>query len=205
MRGHRARVHLGSRLRTAEALRGGDLNAGPTGRLQRQCPPWHERLGEHFPGKGPHSPSRGRTGGRPMSTTGRDFIVIGESIHATRVLLQKSERISANEEGEEAIVFKDEDGATLHLRIPEEEKLSQPYQEGRIRHVRLAVQVAMAGIEPDCSTALCYLKVLTQRQVKAGAHFLDVNVDEISNKLADQPEGMRWLLRDPGPPGGKPE
>ena len=59
-----------------------------------------------------------------MSTTGRDFIVIGENIHATRVLLQKSERISANEEGEEAIVFKDEDGATLHLRIPEEEKRS---------------------------------------------------------------------------------
>ena len=134
-----------------------------------------------------------------MSTTGRDFIVIGENIHATRVLLQKSERISANEEGEEAIVFKDEDGATLHLRIPEEEKLSQPYQEGRIRHVRLAVQVAMAGIEPDCSTALCYLKVLTQRQVKAGAHFLDVNVDEISNKLADQLEAMRWLVRTLAP------
>jgi 5-methyltetrahydrofolate--homocysteine methyltransferase len=130
---------------------------------------------------------------------GREFVVIGENIHATRVLLQKSERISANEEGEESIVFVDEDGATRHLRIPEEEKLSQPYQEGRIKHVRLAVQVAMAGIEPDCSTALCYLKVLTQRQVKAGAHFLDVNVDEISNKLAGQLEAMRWLVRTLAP------
>ena len=119
-----------------------------------------------------------------MSTTAREFVVIGENIHATRVLLQKSERISANEAGEEGIVFVDEDGVSRHLRIPEAEKLSQPYQEGRIKHVRIAVQVAMAGSEPDCSTAVSYLSTLAQRQVKAGAHFLDVNIDEISNKLA---------------------
>jgi hypothetical protein len=126
---------------------------------------------------------------------GRDFVVIGENIHATRVLLKKSERISADEEGEESIVFVDEDGETRHLRIPEEEKNSQSYQEGRIKHVRLAVQIAMAGVEPDCSTALSYLSTLARRQVKAGAHFLDVNLDEISNKLADQLEAMRWLVR----------
>jgi 5-methyltetrahydrofolate--homocysteine methyltransferase len=126
---------------------------------------------------------------------GREFVVIGENIHATRVLLQKSERIAPNEEGEEGIVFVDEDGATSHLCIPEYEKLSQSYQEGRIKHVRLAVQIAMAGVEPDCSTALSYLSTLARRQVRAGAHFLDVNLDEISNKLADQLEAMRWLVR----------
>jgi 5-methyltetrahydrofolate--homocysteine methyltransferase len=131
--------------------------------------------------------------------TGRDFVVIGENIHTTRVLLQKRERIATNEQGEEGIVFIDEDGATHHLRIPEEEKLSQAYREGRIKHVRLAVQVAMAGTEPDCSTALSYLRMLAERQVKAGAHFLDVNVDEISNKLADQLEAMRWLVRTLAP------
>ena len=134
-----------------------------------------------------------------MSTAAREFVVIGENIHATRVLLRKSERIAANEEGEEAIAFVDEDGATRHLRIPEEEKLSQSYQEGRIKHVRLAVQVAMAGTEPDCSTALSYLRTLAQRQVKAGAHFLDVNLDEISTKLTDQLEAMSWLVRTLAP------
>ena len=129
-----------------------------------------------------------------MSTTGPAFLVIGENIHATRVLLRKSERISANETGEEAIVFVDEDGATRHLRIPEYEKSSQPYQEGRIKHVRLAVQIAMAGTEPGCSTALSYLRTLAQRQVRSGAHFLDVNVDEISTKLEDQLEAMRFLV-----------
>ena len=37
---------------------GGGLDAGRPGRLQRQRPSWHERLGEHFLGTGPHSPSR---------------------------------------------------------------------------------------------------------------------------------------------------
>ncbi len=130
-----------------------------------------------------------------MSTAARDFVVIGENIHATRVLFQKSERIATNEQGEEGIVFIDEDGATRHLCIPEYEKLSQSYQGGRIKHVRLAVQIAMAGVEPDCSTALSYLRMLAERQVKAGAHFLDVNLDEISDKLADQLEAMRWLVK----------
>jgi 5-methyltetrahydrofolate--homocysteine methyltransferase len=134
-----------------------------------------------------------------VSTTARDFVVIGENIHATRVLLRKSERIAPNEQEEESIVFIDGDGATRHLRIPEQEKLSQAYQEGRIKHVRIAVQVAMAGAEPDCSTALSYLSTLAQRQVKAGAHFLDVNVDEISTKLDDQLEAMRWLVRELAP------
>jgi len=125
-----------------------------------------------------------------VSTTGQDFLVIGENIHATRVLLQRSGRIAANEQREEGIVFVDEDGAPRHLRIPEEEKHSQPYQEGRIKHVRLAVQIAMAGAEPESSTARSYLRTLAQRQVKAGAHFLDINVDEISTKLDDQLEAM---------------
>jgi cobalamin-dependent methionine synthase I len=134
-----------------------------------------------------------------VSMAGREFVVIGENIHATRVLLQKSERIAANEQGEEGIVFIDGDGASRHLRIPEEEKHSQPYQEGRIKHVRLAVQIAMAGAEPTARLALSYLSTLAQRQVKAGAHFLDVNVDEISTKLDDQLEAMRWLVRTLAP------
>jgi len=129
-----------------------------------------------------------------VSTTAREFVVIGENIHATRVLLQKSERISANEAGRRESSSSMKTGCSRHLRIPEAEKLSQPYQEGRIKHVRIAVQVAMAGSEPDCSTAVSYLSTLAQRQVKAGAHFLDVNIDEISNKLADQLESMRWLV-----------
>ena len=129
-----------------------------------------------------------------MSTAERDFVVIGENIHATRVLLKKNERIAANEAGEEGIVFVDEHGAKRHLRIPEEEKSAQPYLEGRIKHVKVAVQVAMSGHEPDRSVALSYLSVLAKRQVKAGAHFLDVNLDEFSRKHDEQVAAMRFLV-----------
>ena len=139
-----------------------------------------------------------------MSATGRDFVVIGENIHATRVLLKKSERIAPNEEGEEGIVFVDEDGLTRHLRISEEEKRSQSYQEGRIKHVKLAVHTARTGDEPDRSVALFYLRALAMRQVRAGAHFLDVNVDEISNKPTDRFEAMSWLVRMLAPLVGVP-
>ena len=61
------------------------------------------------------------------------------------------------------------------------------------------MQVAMAGAEPDRSTALSYLRTLAQRQVKAGARFLDVNVDEVSTKLDYQLEAMRWLVRELAP------
>jgi 5-methyltetrahydrofolate--homocysteine methyltransferase len=129
-----------------------------------------------------------------VSSAERDFIVIGENVHASRVLLKKNERIATNEEGEEGIVFVEASGAKCHLRIPAEEKQTQPYQEGRIKHVKIAVQVAMSGPEPDRSVALSYLRTLAERQVEAGAHYLDVNLDEFSSKLDEQIEAMRFLV-----------
>jgi 5-methyltetrahydrofolate--homocysteine methyltransferase len=131
-----------------------------------------------------------------MSTS---FTVIGENIHATRVLLRKNERIAPNEAGEEAIVFTNEDGTTSHLRISEAEKASQAYGDGRVKHVRLAIALAMAADEPDRSVALSYLRTLARRQIRAGAHYLDVNVDEFSNKPAEQLEAMGWLVETLAP------
>jgi 5-methyltetrahydrofolate--homocysteine methyltransferase len=128
-----------------------------------------------------------------VTTTAQDFVVIGENIHATRVLSRKSERISVDEQGAEAIVFTDEAGTTRHLAVSEEEKLTQAHEEGRIKHVRLAVRLAM-GTGPESSTALSYLVALAHRQVKAGAQFLDVNLDEVSNKLAEQLQAMRFVV-----------
>ena len=130
-----------------------------------------------------------------MITSSRDFILVGENIHATRVIMRKGERIAVDDNDDEGIVFVDESGAIRHQRIPDQEKRTQPYQEGRVKHVKVAVEVAMAGDEPDRSVALSYLRTLAQREVKAGAKFLDVNVDEISVKLANQIEAMCWLVR----------
>ena len=129
-----------------------------------------------------------------MSSTDTDFVVIGENIHATRVLMRKNARIVLDDEGAEAISFVEETGESRFLRIPEEEKLTQPYCDGRVKHVKVAVQVAMDGREPDRSVALSYLSMLAQRQVNSGAKFLDVNIDELSNDLDEQVRAMRFLV-----------
>ena len=51
----------------------------------------------------------------------------------------------------------------------------------------------MSGKESS-EEAMTYLKTLAERQVEANATYLDVNVDEISYKLEDQKNAMRWLV-----------
>jgi 5-methyltetrahydrofolate--homocysteine methyltransferase len=42
---------------------------------------------------------------------------------------------------------------------------------------------------------MTYLQALVDRQVKAGADFLDLNVDELSWNQDERKAGMRWLVR----------
>ena len=123
------------------------------------------------------------------------FIIIGENIHTTRVLTRKNPRIISTPDGREGISFTDAAGAVQFLEIPEAAKRSQDYEEGRIKHVKIAVQAAM---DSDCTRAQAgqaYLRHLAQQQEQAGAAFLDVNVDEISIKPANQIAAMVWLAR----------
>jgi cobalamin-dependent methionine synthase I len=134
------------------------------------------------------SPSEQRPSGA------REFFVIGENIHTTRVVMRSSPRLTTDEAGREAVAFTDDAGVTRQLVVPEEEKQTQNYLEGRIKHVRIAVQTAMAGDGPEAETALAYLRRIALDQTEAGAHVLDLNVDEISYRLPEQLEAMRWLV-----------
>ena len=51
----------------------------------------------------------------------------------------------------------------------------------------------MAG-GAEAAEGLRYLQRLAQRQEDAGAHFLDLNVDEISLRPEEQQAAMRWLV-----------
>jgi cobalamin-dependent methionine synthase I len=127
-----------------------------------------------------------------MSVPGR-FVVIGENVHTTRVLRLDAPQIGPDAAGRESILFDDPSGARRALPIPDAEKSSQAYLEGRVKHVRIAVQTAMAG-NGDAEAALAYIDSIVRRQVDAGAHYLDVNVDEVSHRLPEQIETMRWLV-----------
>lgn len=130
-----------------------------------------------------------------MRDAGRGFVVIGENIHTTRVVRRSGPSVEPDEQGREAISFVDAAGARRSLPVSEAERGSAGYQEGRIKHVRLAVLTAMRGDEPDASTALAYLEAMVASQIAAGAHYLDLNVDEVSLDLSEQIAAMRWLVR----------
>ena len=125
----------------------------------------------------------------------KEFVVIGENLHATRVLLRSGKHVVTAPSGEEAIRYTSTSGETRYLVIPEEIKRRQDYQEGRVKHVAVAVRDAMSGAEPAANEGREYLRTLAERQIKTGADFLDINVDEVSLRHHEQVAAMCWLVR----------
>jgi 5-methyltetrahydrofolate--homocysteine methyltransferase len=130
-----------------------------------------------------------------LHTLNKDFCVIGENIHTTRVVLRQGKLVTTLPAGEEAVRYSTSAGETRYLVIPEDVKARQDYQEGRVKHIMIAVKAAMSGSEPHAREGLTYLRTLVEKQLRSGADYLDLNVDEISLKLPEQKEAMRWLVR----------
>ena len=78
----------------------------------------------------------------------KEFFVIGENIHTTRVVLRSGKLVVTTASGEEAVRYTTAAGETRYLVIPEEMKGRQDYQEGRVKHIMIAVRAAMSGREP---------------------------------------------------------
>jgi len=131
-----------------------------------------------------------------MRTTddGRPFIVIGENVHATRVLLRRGSHVVTSPDGCEAIPFRDLGGNERLFRLPDAILASDEFGLGKVKHVRAALVAALTSPEPDATDACDYLASLVRRQVEAGADFLDLNVDEISPDAAKQVDALRWLV-----------
>ena len=121
-----------------------------------------------------------------------EFTVVGENVHTTRIVLRKGKRFAVRN-GVEGVPFETVGGAPRLLRASEKMRRSQAYEEGRVKHIALAVDAAMEG-GADAEDGLEYLRRVVVDQEKAGAHYLDVNVDEISLKTAEQRQAMDWLV-----------
>tara|TARA_A100001037_G_scaffold305288_1_gene344817 strand:+ start:9264 stop:10271 length:1008 start_codon:yes stop_codon:yes gene_type:complete len=121
------------------------------------------------------------------------FTVIGENIHATRVLRLNGKRVGENEEGVQSVKYSSA-GNTKFMTIPEEMKKTQPYQQGQAKHFMIAVWKGLFGDSQDQEEAVDYIKNETKRQENAGANFLDLNIDEMSHKLDIQINSMKWLV-----------
>ena len=132
---------------------------------------------------------------QPAGERGHGFIIIGENIHTTRVVPTKSPRAISAEDGGPALRYVSATGEDRRIAIPAAATAGQDYREGRIKHVKIAVQAAMSDGAADREEGWEYLRHLVRRQEVAGAAFLDLNVDEISLKPADQKAAMVWLVR----------
>ena len=123
-----------------------------------------------------------------------DFTIIGENIHATRVVLRNGKRATTLEAGTEAVTFTDEAGQTRYLHVPESVKNTQAYEQGHLKHFMIAV---LKGLDEDPvqrAEGRDYIHFEIRRQCAAGAHFLDLNVDEVSYDLDIQKRAMTWLV-----------
>jgi 5-methyltetrahydrofolate--homocysteine methyltransferase len=131
-----------------------------------------------------------------MRTTrdGRPFTIIGENIHATRVVLRSGRRVTTTEDGREALVFAGPDGSPRLLPLPEAILASSEFAGGKVKHVRAALIAALGDDPGAAADGRAYLAWMAARQVAAGADFLDLNVDELSEKAESQLAAMAWLV-----------
>ena len=121
------------------------------------------------------------------------FTIIGENIHTTRVVLRSGKHVGSEGE-DEWLAFADVDGVPRRLPVPDWHKETQEHASGRLKHVAIAIRTAMAeGTDADAARA--YLRLLAQRQIVAGASYLDLNVDELSPRLAEQKAAIHWLVQ----------
>jgi cobalamin-dependent methionine synthase I len=103
--------------------------------------------------------------------------------------------MATNPAGQECIRYSTAAGESRYLVVPEKMKHRQDYQEGRVKHVMMAIHAAMSEVEPGASEGMTYLHALIDKQIQGGADYLDLNVDEISLRLEEQKTAMRWLVR----------
>ncbi|MEI7745165.1 MAG: dihydropteroate synthase [Chloroflexota bacterium] len=135
------------------------------------------------------------------------FLVIGENIHATRTLARTGRHITTIDDGRPAIGFADAAGVARTMPIAQPIAAGSDFAAGKVKHVRNAVLLGMAAAgladrelagpasAAAAEVAEAYLVHLAVRQARAGADWLDVNVDEVAGDLSVRVAAMDWIVR----------
>jgi len=123
-----------------------------------------------------------------------EFTIIGENVHATRVLLRNGRRVVTLEDGTEAVPFEGEDSEPRRLTIPEWYKKTQPYAQGQIKHFIIAMMKGTSDDAAEREEGVAYVRREVRRQAAAGAHYIDINADEVHYDLEIQKRCMRWAV-----------
>ena len=127
-----------------------------------------------------------------LDRLGQPFLVIGENIHATRVLKRTGRHAAELSDGRVGIGF-DDAGEWRILPVHPALVAAKDYANGRIKHVASAIRWGLDGGE-HAKTAAAYVRVMAARQEAAGANWLDLNVDEVSADSGTRAEAIAWLV-----------
>jgi 5-methyltetrahydrofolate--homocysteine methyltransferase len=122
------------------------------------------------------------------------FITIGENIHTSRSVKRGGPRTGVTPDGQEAVTFKQADGTVRYLTVPDLFKKKSPYKEGNLKHFMIAVWKGVHGDADEQALGAAYVHWEVARQTKAGATYLDLNVDEVSYNLTEQKRSIVWLV-----------
>ena len=118
----------------------------------------------------------------------KTFIVTGENIHCTRVLKRGGNLV----DDAAHLIRYDDSGKKKTLPIPEFLLKSADWENGKIKHCVAAIWQGLHGQGAAQEAGRDYLRVMAAKQEKAGASFLDVNVDEFSMDLPERIKAMQW-------------
>ena len=118
------------------------------------------------------------------------FIIVGENIHATRVFRSNGKRVVKTSEGSEAVSYIDRGGDKKLMNVPDWFKDTQPYQQGQIKHFLIAMTNLISEDEEVQLEGEQYIQNAVDRQIKAGADYVDINVDEVHYDLEIQKKCM---------------
>ncbi len=122
------------------------------------------------------------------------FTIVGENVHATRVLMRNGRRMVTLDDGTEAVPFKGDSGEDRFLTVPDWFKKTQPYDQGQIKHFMIAMRKGIDDDPDEREQAAAYLRYEVRRQLAAGAQYLDINADEVHYNLDTQKRCMRWAV-----------
>lgn len=122
----------------------------------------------------------------------QDFTIVGENIHCTRKVKRGGKRTTTTSDGREAITYESADGTQQALPIPE--RLTKDDSPPLVAHVRCAIEAGLNGSEAEQAQAAEFIQYEARRQADAGAAFLDVNVDELSNDIEVRNRAMQWVV-----------
>lgn len=125
--------------------------------------------------------------------TGSPFQIVGENIHATRVLKRTGKHAAELEDGSVGIAFETAGGERMVLPVHPDLVAARDFAGGRIKHVQSAVRHGLDG-GAWAETAAAYVRTLAHRQEVTGADWLDLNVDEVSADSGMRAEAIAWLV-----------